>query len=885
MPEVTWSRVVTLFEAARELPVHEREAFVQTACAGDEALWHEVTSLLAASDAEETAPSAVPEEDVSGDVAGRRYGAWESVRLLGMGGMGSVLLVRRADGEFDQLGALKLVAPHLVGRYFEERLRAERQILAHLNHPNITKLMDGGVQDGAPYLVMEYVDGVPLGEYADSKRLTTRQRLELFLKVCAPVEFAHRNLIVHRDLKPSNILVAADGEPKLLDFGTARLLPTAGEEQTRTLHRFVTPRYASPESLTQGPVTTGMDIFSLGVVLHELVTGVWPFGELDTTGALPVTYELVPASSRVTEEIADRRGASVVSLRRELGSDLGAILEKAVQPDVARRYGSVQELAGDVAAYLEGRPVSARRATAWYALVRFARRNWKPVAAGGVVIAALAVTGGIAVWQGRQAQQRYDDLRSLTHSLLLDLNKAIQDIPGSTESQKLLVSRLLPILDKMSAQSAGDLEVRKDLAEAYRELGDLQGNPYSQNLGDLAGGLQTLEKARQLSAAAVANQPPDAGWWKLHAAIQQTRGETLFASGSTSEGLRALEDAAAAWQRIVTLKQGRLASVDWSEQASLQGVIGDAYGQPGTASLRKMAEAAKAYAQALEFHRRALEADPASSRARRGLVIASMKLGDVELYRDAARARELYAAALVAADAVSFPGKERVQTYLWRKSGEAAWWTGALEEARAKYTQAIEGCEKLVATDATDRRAQFDLAAAVEGLARIEADAGHFAEAVRRYERVTGILAQLLAARPEDRTTRFNLLAQQCGLAVAQAKLGRDPAAMAERALRGLDELASRPDASMQELEQTAKYWAQVLPERLRQPAKAVEYARRYQQRAGDQDTWAWHVLGQAQLAAGDRAGARESGRRGLALLGPGRSYLRTQFESWGAGK
>ncbi len=295
--------------------------------------------------------------------------------------MGSVLLVRRADGEFEQEAALKLIAPHLAGPYFLERFWAERQILAHLQPPNITKLLDSGVtsEGEVPYLVMEYVKGDPLDTYADARKLGVPERLQLFLKICAALEYAHHNLVVHRDLKPSNILVDEAGEPKLLDFGTARLLPEAGADDSVTLFRFVTPRYASPEALHHGPVTTQADVFSLGVLLYEQITGARPFGDSPVDLMRRITAgEMSPPEEQITEAGAAARSVSVRELSGVAGGDLAKILEKATRTGLSERYGSVAELSDDLRAYLDGRPVRARAATAWYVAGKFLRRHWVP---------------------------------------------------------------------------------------------------------------------------------------------------------------------------------------------------------------------------------------------------------------------------------------------------------------------------------------------------------------------------------------------------------------------------------------------------------------------------------------------------------------------------
>jgi eukaryotic-like serine/threonine-protein kinase len=470
-----WQRIVTWFEAASELPEAQREAWLRTQCVDDQALYDEIRSLLDAAKAEEIATRDAPPDP---GLAGRRYGPWEAVRLLGTGGMGSVLLVKRADGQFEQTAALKLVAGHLVGEYFLDRLRSERQILASLRHPNITSLLDGGVtEDGTPYLVMEFVDnGVPLDQYADSRKLTVRERLQVFLKVCAAVEFAHRNLIVHRDLKPGNILVDARGEPILLDFGTARLLPEAGADVTSTLHRFVTPRYASPEALQHGLITTQTDVFSLGVILFELITGSWPFGSVETSQqALKRMQEglIATPSSCIAAASADARSSSQGQLRRTLSGDLGSILKKAVQGDTERRYSSVAELSEDLRAYLANLPVRAKKGDALYRLSKFLLRNRALAGVAVLAFIALMAAGSYGLWQQHRANLEAERARTVSRFLsgifaLADPNRAGRADMTIKELLETAAQTSDPALARDPATSA---DVNSILADAFLTQG------------------------------------------------------------------------------------------------------------------------------------------------------------------------------------------------------------------------------------------------------------------------------------------------------------------------------------------------------------------------------------------------------------------------------
>src|ERR1035437_5973927 len=340
--------------------------------------------------------------------APRVYGNYRTVRLLGAGGMAAVYLAERADGQFQQTAAVKVLAPHVAGEAFRERLVAERQILAGLSHPNITKLLDGGVTaEGTPYLVMEYVAGQPLDSYCDAHKLGLRERLELFLKVCAPVAYAHRNLVVHRDLKPSNILVTSEGQPMLLDFGTAKFLIGAENNSTVTL-ALLTIRYSSPEQRSRAPITTSTDIFSLGIILYELLTGAWPFGDpvspQQMLGRFARETPMTPPPAALTEEASLARSSSLRLLRSSLGGDLRNVLTKVLAPAPEERYETVQALSADIENWLAGLPVHAQPLSSTYRAGKFLRRHWLASAAVAVFVSGLLAATLFSVHEAKLAR-------------------------------------------------------------------------------------------------------------------------------------------------------------------------------------------------------------------------------------------------------------------------------------------------------------------------------------------------------------------------------------------------------------------------------------------------------------------------------------------------
>ncbi|MEM6335703.1 MAG: serine/threonine-protein kinase, partial [Bacteroidota bacterium] len=414
-------RVLEMVERAFEVPAQDRAAWVAEACEGDEALRAEVEALLAA-DAE---ADAFLEQPVThaGSIreaaallaaelpAEGRAGPYRLLQSLGRGGMGTVYLAQRDDGAFEQNVAVKIVRRGMDTDDILTRFRTERQILASLQHPNIARLLDGGMTaDGRPYFVMEYVEGVPITRYCDEHRLSIDERLRLFATVCGAVQYAHQNLIVHRDLKPGNILVADDGTVKLLDFGIAKLLdPDFGgvEARTRTEMRVMTPEYASPEQVRGNVLTTASDVYTLGVLLYELLAGRRPY---DLPSRLQHEIERVicaedparpsTAVKRVVtlrrrdgttetvspDTISERRNMPPDSLKRRLGGDLDTIVLKAMSKEPARRYGSAEQLAQDVRRHLDGLPVEARPATVSYRLRKFVERHRVGFTASMIII-------------------------------------------------------------------------------------------------------------------------------------------------------------------------------------------------------------------------------------------------------------------------------------------------------------------------------------------------------------------------------------------------------------------------------------------------------------------------------------------------------------------
>ena len=423
-----------------------------------------------------------------------RCGAYRLLHLLGRGGMGSVYLAERADGEVEHRVAIKLL--RFGGREgaFRDRFLRERQILATLNHPGIARLLDAGhTNDGQPYLVMDYIDGIPIDVYAAS--LDLRGKLVLFLKVCDAVSYAHRNLILHRDIKPSNILVDAAGEPKLLDFGIAKMMDEPAG-QTLTHERLLTPEYASPEQVRGAPQATASDIYSLGAVLYKLLTGRSPHA--------------FAAENRQAVEwaICSAEPPAPGSINRAVPGDLDCIVAQALRKEPAERYSSADAFADDVRAFLESRPVRARSGNAWYHTRKFVRRYWMPVAAAALVIATLSAALFAVDRERAIAQSRFSDVRELANKLF-DIDAQARELPGSSKTRQLIVDTALEYLRRVTAgvAIAKDPELALEVGNAYMRVARVQGVPISPSLGQMEPAEKNLRLADGFIQSVLRAQP------------------------------------------------------------------------------------------------------------------------------------------------------------------------------------------------------------------------------------------------------------------------------------------------------------------------------------------------------------------------------------------
>ena len=479
----------------------------------------------------------------------RFLGDYRVLELLGKGGMGEVYRGERADGQFEHRVAIKLLKRGMDSDEILRRFLRERQILAQLTHPGVARLLDGGLgPDGRPFFVLEEVHGEPITEYVEGAALTLRQRLTLFLAVCDAVESAHQRLIVHRDLKPSNILVTGEGQVKLLDFGIAKVLGDTDEpELTRTHLRIMTPAYAAPEQILGQPVTTATDVYSLGVVLYEVLTGVRPH-QRNATSPSGLLAEL--QRERVEKPSAARGGR----FRRQLAGDLDTLVLAALEPDPARRYPTVGAFAQDLRRYLGGRPISARPATWSYQTGKFLSRHKFGVASLALAILALLAGLGVSLWQGERAR-RAAVRAERTQEFLISLFRAGDPLAGGGE--QLTVGELLDeAVPKLELELGNEPELRATLddalAQIYSGLGQMD---TASNLADRA-----LAERRQLFGATA----PEVGWSLVtRAEIELIRGQPHAAIATLAEAEPALvELEAQGSEQLLRLHELRTAALD-----------------------------------------------------------------------------------------------------------------------------------------------------------------------------------------------------------------------------------------------------------------------------------------------------------------------------------
>jgi eukaryotic-like serine/threonine-protein kinase len=874
-----WHLLQNIFHEVSSAPDQERPALLEFRCNGDAELRKQVEALLEASEKEallieahkpsHVGPSDLLDEDGFESFRGLRMGAYQIEKLLGRGGMGTVYLAHRADGEFAQKVAVKVIGLPFEIDVLRERFRQERQILAGLNHPNITRLLDGGVTgDGQLYLVMEYVDGVPI----DAAPGDLHAKLDRFRDVCAAVQYAHQNLVVHRDLKPSNILVDVNGMVKLLDFGSAKLL--AGADVTHTRFSMITLSYASPEQLRGEPATTLSDVYSLGAILYQLITGEKPFGE-----------DLV-------SRLKDQESGSI-PLPKPVTGDLDLIVHKALAPVPAERYSSVEQLAEDLRRFRAGEVVLAHAPSFRYQASKFAKRN--KLALGAALLLLITLLSGIvgvlwqyrtAVTERRKAEARAEDLRKLSDSLLSEIDEAIRKLPGSTAAQQLLVSTVLEHLDRTTKDSH-DPQLLLDAANAYIRLGNVQGNIFTEHTGDTQGALASLDKAVSIVAALMEQQPENVAAKRAFAQGHQSRSEVLFGIGRTREAVPEMRTAVAVFDDLATRPDAGMDAL--LDSAGAHNSLGNELGIPYWPSLSDFQGALVEYRKARELYQRALVLAPGNIRVSQALVNNHRLVGAVEMQTDPAGALPELRAAIDGINSLHDQAKYEIAIRRMQ-AGTIGPYAGALIEI-GRYREALAALEQgeiiyreLLAADPKNIRAVQDLEAGLsrENEAYQERAAGIFPEeganpmsdaasAVKVLAEQRSLLEQVLRVEPHNGNWESKLGMVLIDTGRQQRALHRERGSLelAQKGIAILKEVARRPDVQAYQLFDVANGLITVEPPQLREPVLAVNYAERIVDASSHRNPEFLLTLAEAYRAAGQPAKARGAAERGLSLLPP----------------
>ncbi len=744
-----WQRLKELFDEARNHVGAERERFFRRACAGDPELRRELESLLAAEHDAERFLEDSPAESLVRDFVtpapspvGRRFGAYRVTAEIGRGGMGVVYRAVRDDDAFHKEVALKLLHSDLESGFFIERFHRERQILASLEHPNIARLLDGGADEtGRPFCVLELVEGERIDVYCRQHRLDLAARIELVRTACGAVALAHSRLVVHCDLKPANVLVTPDGTLKLLDFGIAKLLApeTTGSAPVATATGWwMTPEYASPEQVRGEPVTTATDVYALGVMLYELLTGRRPYElgqsgpeeivraicEQQATRPSQVVMRPLPSATRDHADAgapsADRPSigsaglpdSNLRRLRRRLEGDLDTIVLRALAKDPDRRYASAVQLSDDLRRHLSGLPIRARPDRFAYRARKFIGRHRAAVAASVLVLASLC--GGIVATlqqaraaraQRAVAERRFEEVRRLAGTFIFEVHDRVAALPGSTPVRKRIVELGLEYLERLEEEIGDEAALGAELAAAYERIAAVQGGVGESNLGDTEGAVRSQRRALALREAAVRAAPTDLAAQLALARAHSTLGGLLGAGGD-DEGRRREVDAASA----IRLAAAERAPHDPAVQRALASSLWDA------AQLRVDAGDLKGglegFGRALERYRAIAGGADAGDGDRRNLALAFKKVGAVRsVVGDQTGAFESLSEALAIdrARLAESPGRPEIRLDLSFDHGDLGHvllQLGRPREAVEHYEQAVALRQSVAAADPEDVRAR-----------------------------------------------------------------------------------------------------------------------------------------------------------------------------------
>lgn len=727
-PMDRWAAAKDAFARVHEAAPAERPALLE---ALEPVIRDEVRSLLAALD--ESPPMLADRVGAPGP--GALVGPYRLVGEIGRGGMGTVYRAVRADGEIDRPLALKVAGDRIFAPEAERRFIQERQILATLDHPNIVRLLDGGIAQGQRYFVMELVEGRPITSWCVEQALPVRERVALFRQLCSAMHYAHQRLVLHRDLKPANVLVTPAGQVKVLDFGIAQIVQASTlTAETRTVMHPLSFACASPEQLRGEPLSLTSDVYSLGTLLYEVLTGTNPQLREDASvdEALRLVLEHEPAPpSRVNTSVA---------------RDLDAVTLKAIAKAPADRYPSVHELDTDLARWLEGRPVSAVPPRPWYVLARFVRRN-KALSATAAALVISLVAGAVAVTrQARIAERRFEDARQLIHTTIFDIQPKLESIPGTLELRRTLIEQTMRYLEAVSADAGENVPLLQELSSAYAQLARVEGDISTSTLGNVPAAAERFQRAKALIDTALDIEPSNPELLR-DATLLHSRMATFENSQGRPEAALVTARAAVGYaERNVAARRG-----EYDARELRAGAI---FSQALNTPAESWEERRALFVRVRDEYRALAAENPAREPVRRNVGIVTRHLASI--HYDTGQAAEAVAHATEALEVSEATLSQRPDdTALKIEAATDAYLLGMVldqagrgPEAAAPYQRALALVEPLRAQDGSNARVALVLGEATRNYAANRLEAGDLRIARRQAEASVALFEALGASSP-----------------------------------------------------------------------------------------------------------------------------------------